>query len=342
MDIHIIANKTLQRSWITPGRRQLFHWFVSLVPAIHQMLIGHLTIQPTRARTLASVLQKKSDKMRRRARRVQIQVPWTKCGKFKYIQITFQICLPLMEYNKPDKPIPLDPMDRNAASLRPVLTLLGLKVIACSWPWWPLFKKFCHVGITMPCLPPITGNGEHTIAILWWWLGDGFHKFVLPTLPAIALNPKIRSNGCHFSHFSWEVCPIPAESSTRLRFCNPNPIWSNMNKTTNWSFPKNHPNFHHFFLLYTIPFWGTPPWNPPHLRFLQWNTPSLNFGALCLASELQRMGCKCLADDIVKWSPGNTLRIRKKCYLVVPWYWDTIRSDYGKCWRRDMNNEMKW
>ena len=75
MDIHIIANKTLQRSWITPGRRQLFHWFVSLVPAIHQMLIGHLTIQPTRARTLASVLQKKSDKMRRRARRVQIQVP---------------------------------------------------------------------------------------------------------------------------------------------------------------------------------------------------------------------------------------------------------------------------
>ena len=338
MDIHIIANKTLQRSWITPWRRQVFHWFLSLVPAIHHCgcwSVTWLFNQPVQG-PWPVFFKRNPIKWDAGREEFRFRFPELSVGNSNIFKSYFRfVCHSWNIHNKPDKPIPLDPMDRNAPSLRPVLTLLGLKVIACSWPRWPLFKKFCHVGITMPCLPPITGNGEHTIAILWWWLGDGFHEFVLPTLPS-HWTPKFDPMAAIF-HIS------PGKSvqfQPNLAFCNPNPIWTWFQTGEP---PKNHPNFHHFFLLYTIPF-GSPHHGtlPISHGFLQWNTPSLNFGALCLASELQRMGCKCLADDILKWSPGNTMRIRKKWYLVVPWCWDTIRSDYGKCWIRDMNNEMKW
>jgi len=117
MDIHIFAaNKQIQKvglflGWTTPPGRQP----VSLVnmsgsnhcfqryTTVDILLIGHLNIQPTCAKTLAIVLRKKSGKMKRGAGTVQI--PY----KEGEVQISFQNSLALMqcEQDQPIPPIPL-------------------------------------------------------------------------------------------------------------------------------------------------------------------------------------------------------------------------------------------
>ena len=42
-----------------------------------------------------------------------------------------------------------------------------------------------NVVKTMPCLPPMTGNGKHTPYKKCWWLGDGANGIVFPTLMII-------------------------------------------------------------------------------------------------------------------------------------------------------------
>lgn len=117
MDIHIFAaNKQIQKvglflGWTTPPGRQP----VSLVnmsgsnhcfqryTTVDILLIGHLNIQPTCAKTLAIVLRKKSGEMKRGAGTVQI--PY----KEGEVQISFQNSLALMqcEQDQPIPPIPL-------------------------------------------------------------------------------------------------------------------------------------------------------------------------------------------------------------------------------------------
>ena len=57
------------------------------------------------------------------------------------------------------------------------ITMVCVGFINQSINWW------YNVGKTMPFSPPMTGNGISIPPLWkWWWLGDGKHGIVLPTL----------------------------------------------------------------------------------------------------------------------------------------------------------------